>query len=191
VVHISCICPDSTCIVSGSSDDTIRVWDARTGEIVVGPFEGHTDLVRSVAYSPDGTCIISGSYDHTIRVWDAKTGKVVAGPFKGHTESVTSVAYSPDGTCIVSGSYDQSIRVWNAKTGEVVAGPFEGHTDLGQISCNTLLMAPALLLALMSTPSGYGMPRQGRLLLAHLKATLVRSCQLHTLLMALACFWLL
>jgi WD40 repeat protein len=34
---------------------------------------GHTNWVRSVAFSPDGTRIASGSYDQTVRVWDATT----------------------------------------------------------------------------------------------------------------------
>ncbi len=121
--------PDGTRIVSGSYDHTIRVWDARSGDVVTGPFEGHTDAVTSVAFSPDGTRIVSGSDDHTIRVWDARSGDVVAGPFEGHTSYVTSVAFSPDGTRIVSGSGDRTIRVWDARSGDVVAGPFEGHTD--------------------------------------------------------------
>ena len=33
--------------------------------------EGHTDLVRSVAFSPDGQHIVSGSDDQTLRLWDA------------------------------------------------------------------------------------------------------------------------
>ena len=59
--------PDGTRIVSGSYDHTIRVWDARSGDVVAGPFEGHTDYITSVAFSPDGTCIVSGSDDRTIR----------------------------------------------------------------------------------------------------------------------------
>lgn len=34
------------------------------------PLEGHSDAVRSVAFSPDGTRLVSGSYDNMIRVWD-------------------------------------------------------------------------------------------------------------------------
>ena len=38
-------------------------------------FEGHTDLVLSVAFSPDGTHVISGSPDGMALIWDAITGQ--------------------------------------------------------------------------------------------------------------------
>ena len=62
--------PDRRHIVSGSRDNTIRVWDATTGQAVAGSFQGHTDDVISVVYSPDGRHIVSGSQDEIIRVWD-------------------------------------------------------------------------------------------------------------------------
>ena len=61
-------------IVSGSDDRTIRVWDAETGEDVMGPLKGHSGSVTSVAFSPDGRRIVSGSDDTTIRVHDAMIG---------------------------------------------------------------------------------------------------------------------
>jgi hypothetical protein len=36
-------------------------------------FSGHTDSVRSVAFSPDGTLLVSGSEDGTIKLWDVST----------------------------------------------------------------------------------------------------------------------
>ncbi|KAL0957195.1 hypothetical protein HGRIS_003287 [Hohenbuehelia grisea] len=64
---------DGTRIVSGSTDQTIRIWDATTGEQVGEALSGHDDWVRSVAFSRDGTRIVSGSDDLTIRIWDATT----------------------------------------------------------------------------------------------------------------------
>jgi WD40 repeat protein len=61
--------PDGQHIVSGSSDQTIGVWNAMTGEVVAGPFRGHSQSVKSVTFSPDGQHIVSGSIDHTIRLW--------------------------------------------------------------------------------------------------------------------------
>ncbi|KZP10334.1 WD40 repeat-like protein [Athelia psychrophila] len=120
--------PDSEHITSGSYDGTIRIWDARTGELVAGPFGGHRSVVSSVAFSPNGKHVVSGSWEKTIRIWDARTGELVAGPFKGHEDLVDSVAFSPDSELVASGSQDKTIRIWDARTGELVAGPFEGHT---------------------------------------------------------------
>ena len=39
--------------------------------------KGHSNWVRSVAWSPDGTTVVSGSEDGTIKFWDVKTGKCV------------------------------------------------------------------------------------------------------------------
>ena len=109
--------PNGMRIASGSSDNTIRTWDAQTGQTIAGPFEGHTDWIRSVAYSPDGTRVASGSDDNTIRIWDTQTGQTIAGPFEGHTRFVYSVAFSPDGTRVASGSWDNTIRIWDAQLG--------------------------------------------------------------------------
>jgi hypothetical protein len=65
--------PEGRQIVSGSYDNTVRVWDAATGDCQQ-TMKGHTGDVNYVSYSTDGTHIVSGSDDNTVRVWDAATG---------------------------------------------------------------------------------------------------------------------
>ncbi|KAJ2936117.1 hypothetical protein H1R20_g982, partial [Candolleomyces eurysporus] len=78
------ISPDSKRIVSGSWDDTIRIWNMETGAQVGEPLLGHGGDINSVAISPDGKLIVSGSDDKTIRIWDAETGMQVGESLRGH-----------------------------------------------------------------------------------------------------------
>ena len=100
--------PDGRYIVSGNSDNILRVWDLK-GNPIGQPFRGHQGPVNSVAFSPDGHYIVSGSGDNTVRLWDLK-GNPIGQPFRGHKDSVTSVAFSPDSRYIVSGGDDNNVQ---------------------------------------------------------------------------------
>ena len=121
--------PDSTRLASASEDQTVRLWDATTGQPIGQPLKGHTNWVRSVAFSPDGTRLASASADETVRLWDATTGQPIGQPLAGHTDAVRSVALSPDGTRLASASADKTVRLWDATTGQPVGQPLAGHTD--------------------------------------------------------------
>ncbi|KAG8995014.1 POC1 centriolar protein A [Tulasnella sp. JGI-2019a] len=123
------VSPDGRTIISGSYDNTLHLWDARTGAAIGEAMKGHTDWVTCVAVSPDGTTIVSGSDDNTLCLWEARIGAAIELAMKGHTNSVTCVAVSPDGTTIVSGSYDNTLHLWDAKTGAAIGAAMGGHTN--------------------------------------------------------------
>jgi len=103
-------------IVSGSADNTIKVWNLATGELE-RTLSGHSGSVTSVTVSGDK--IVSGGEDKTIKVWNLATGELEL-TLSGHSKLVYSVAVSEDK--IVSGSWDiysfnDVIKVWNLATG--------------------------------------------------------------------------
>ena len=89
---------ESKQIVSGSSDNTVCVYDASTGvKLKELNLKGHTGIVSSVSFASDGMQIVSGSSDNSMHVWDVSTG-VKLKELKGHTDSITSVAFLSNGT---------------------------------------------------------------------------------------------
>ncbi len=117
--------PDGQRLASASDDQTVKVWDAATGQESL-TLKGHTGRVESVAFSPDGQRLASASGDQTVKVWDAATGQESL-TLKGHTGEVMSVAFSPDGQRLASASEDQTVKVWDAATGQESL-TLKGHT---------------------------------------------------------------
>jgi WD40 repeat protein len=107
--------PDGKHLASAGHDQTVQVWDARTGQRSLALL-GHGTYVWAVAFSPDGKHLASASTDKTVKVWDAQTGKEER-TLKGHTDVVWGVAWSPDGARLASASLDQTMKLWDAQTG--------------------------------------------------------------------------
>src|SRR5260370_135561 len=63
------ISPDGQTLVSGSDDETIKVWNLPTGELL-DTLEEHSGSVYALAISPDGQILASGGADRTIKIWE-------------------------------------------------------------------------------------------------------------------------
>ena len=106
--------PDSARIASGSDDQTVHIWEAVTGRLLLPPLKGHDGEVLSVAFQGDAeqSLIASASADRTIKLWDAATGRPVA-ELIGHEGAVRSVAFDPHGTRLATASDDKTVRIWD------------------------------------------------------------------------------
>lgn len=97
--------------LSGSGDETIRLWKWKTSKSLLRTLTGHSGAIRAVSFSKTGQQILSGSYDKTLRVWDfdGNTKRIL----KGHSDVIMSVAFSPNGRYALSGSRDKTMRLWD------------------------------------------------------------------------------
>jgi WD40 repeat protein len=125
IVNSVVVTPDGQQIISGSADDTIKIWDLASGQLLRSLRSGQHG-VTSVAVTPNGRQVVSAGYK-TIRVWDLTSGQLLRS-MDGHTDVVNSVAVTPDGQQIVSGSKDKTIKVWDLASGQQLRS-MEGHAD--------------------------------------------------------------
>lgn len=109
--------PDSTRLVSGSFDKTIKLWQLDTGEVIY-TLADHPKGVFALAVSPDGRLLASGSWDNTIKLWNLEAGTLLHN-LSEHTDSVRSLAISPDSQTLISGSFDRQIALWHLPDGTV------------------------------------------------------------------------
>ena len=83
-VHGVAFSPDGRRLASASRDQTVKVWDAATGQETASPSRGTRAGSMRVAFSPDGRRLASASRDKTVKVWDAATGQEMPHPQGAH-----------------------------------------------------------------------------------------------------------
>ncbi len=105
--------PDGKTLASGSSDQSICLWDVET-HTCVRRLRGHTGLVSALAFSPDGEWLASGGGDNVIRLWryrDEPKSSVLE-------DVVHPIAFSKDGQRLVCKMLERGIGVIDLATGE-------------------------------------------------------------------------
>ena len=114
IVNVA-ISPDGKTVASASEDNTARLWNAATGQLIARldhpPVRGL--FVNSVAFQPDGKAVVTGK--DAVRFWDTATGQANGSPLP-FPEGISCLAFTPDGARLVTCGWTGKIAIWDIAT---------------------------------------------------------------------------
>jgi WD40 repeat protein len=121
--------------ISVSHDETMKIWDLKTGDCL-RTYSSHTSSsfrhkLNGVALTPDDRFVFSGATSSFVIVWDLEGEEWWVYPDKliiGHPQIVGAIAITPDGSKVISASQDETLKVWSVSTQNELQ-MLKGHSD--------------------------------------------------------------
>ena len=103
-------------LASGSTDETVRVWDAHSGECAF-VLSGHESAVFTLTVLENGT--LASSSKHHVHVWDLSSGSLLK-RIQSHMTSEYTVVSLANGMLAVGGHPYGTVRVFDVASGAEV-----------------------------------------------------------------------
>ena len=108
---------DEKYVVSASRDLSVKIWSAKTGELLNSIEQRHSDNIFDIEFHPHTKYFATASADKTIRLWNVEKGTVIK-TYAGHEKTVVDIEFSPDGYFMYSASVDGVVYVWEVASGK-------------------------------------------------------------------------
>lgn len=127
-VHTLGINPfESSLLLSGSQDATVRLWDlrdvsiAKEGQAVMSRvcFQGNSDAVRDIRWSPQAVhYYVIGTDSGTVQKWDIRKHNAPVLRVRAHEKACNAVDWHPSGRHILSAGSDKDLKIWDFSSSE-------------------------------------------------------------------------
>ena len=113
------ISPNEQWIVSGDTAGQLKVWNAKTGELI-RTHTNHTKRIQQIQFSKSGRRLFTASSDNSIGQWDFATGRELTSEVLKHPEGVLAMDVSDDAQWLCSTCEDGQLRIWDLQRDQVV-----------------------------------------------------------------------
>ncbi|MFL5348399.1 MAG: protein kinase domain-containing protein [Hyalangium sp.] len=167
---------------TGSLDQTVRVWDPRTGK---GRLLGEQlGAISYLAFSRDGGQLAVGTAEGQLRMWTLSTGRSEL--LGSHEGRINEVLFSQDGHLLATSSDDRTAQLWDLTTGHsrvlrghqgaafpidfspdgrwLAVGSYDGTARLFGVNADAnrlLAKVPVYLNGLVASPDGQHLASMG------------------------------
>lgn len=124
---------DNEWFVTGSNDNTLKVWDLSTGHLKL-TLGGHVMAVRDVCVSKRHPYMFSASDDKLVKCWDLEKNAAIR-DYYGHISGVHTVDIHPTLDLIVTGGRDSVVKLWDIRSRTAVATLVGHKAPIQKVKC--------------------------------------------------------
>ncbi|XP_005918284.1 WD repeat, SAM and U-box domain-containing protein 1 isoform X1 [Haplochromis burtoni] len=131
-VHCCCFSSCGSFLLSCSTDGSVIVWSAETGEVKATLEHPGRSPLRVCALAPDSSLLLAGACDGTAALWDFRS-KTLRRCATVSEASVVACCFSPCAQMFVTGCTRGDLKLWDAYT-SLLHAEKDAH-DLGVTCC--------------------------------------------------------